>query len=62
MLVIEESGQDMPVGRGLFAEAVLSELPGLPVADEEQLHDEEGRARFLHQVVDYAAAHFGGSG
>ena len=37
-------------GRGLFAEAVMSALPDLPVADEVSLADAEVRASFLQRV------------
>jgi len=37
-------------GRGLFAEAVIQALPGLPVADEASLADPRVRASFLNRV------------
>jgi uncharacterized protein YbbK (DUF523 family) len=37
-------------GRGLFAEALLELLPGLPVEDEERLRDPNIREQFLERV------------
>lgn len=40
-------------GSGLWAQAVLDRWPTLPVADESQVQDEEGREAFLQRVHDY---------
>jgi uncharacterized protein YbbK (DUF523 family) len=40
-------------GRGLFAEALVEGLPGLPIEDEEGLRDPEARQRFLDRVFAY---------
>jgi FdhD protein len=39
--------------RGLFAEALVSRLPGLPVIEEDRLGDEEARAAFLRRCALY---------
>ena len=44
-----------PTGRGLFAEAVAANMPGLPMIDEEALEDHETRERFLQSVRAFAA-------
>jgi uncharacterized protein YbbK (DUF523 family) len=43
---------DVPdaTGRGLFAQALIDALPGLPIEDEERLRDPDILARFLDQV------------
>jgi uncharacterized protein YbbK (DUF523 family) len=41
------------VGRGVFADALLAAFPGLPVADEEQLHEREAQREFLARVLEY---------
>ncbi len=40
-------------GRGLFAEALVTTLPGLPVVEEDALDDEGARAEFLARCVAY---------
>jgi uncharacterized protein YbbK (DUF523 family) len=40
-------------GRGLFAEALLSRLPHLPVADERRLADPAFRAAFVARIVQH---------
>jgi uncharacterized protein YbbK (DUF523 family) len=42
-------------GRGLFAEALVSRMPALPVADERELDDLERRAVFVARVQAYHA-------
>lgn len=42
-------------GRGVFAQALVEALPGLPVEEEERLRDPAVRAAFLEQVFAYAA-------
>jgi uncharacterized protein YbbK (DUF523 family) len=39
-------------GRGLFAEALVSVFPDLPIEEERGLHDAEVRHRFLDRVVE----------
>jgi uncharacterized protein YbbK (DUF523 family) len=41
--------------RGLFADAVLSAMPDLPVADEDDLRDADACARFLEHLRTHAA-------
>jgi FdhD protein len=40
-------------GRGLFAEALVSRLPGLPVIEEDRLGDEGARVAFLRRCAIY---------
>jgi uncharacterized protein YbbK (DUF523 family) len=40
-------------GRGLFAEALASAIPDLPIEDEDSLADPVTRASFLRRVRDY---------
>jgi uncharacterized protein YbbK (DUF523 family) len=42
--------------RGLFADAVVTAVPDLPVADEEELRDADACARFLKRVRAYRSA------
>jgi uncharacterized protein YbbK (DUF523 family) len=42
-----------PTGRGLFAEALLRRLPGLPVREEDELHDPQTLQSFLDSVIRY---------
>ena len=44
-------------GRGLFAEALLSRLPHLPVADERRLADPAFRAAFITRIVAHHRDH-----
>jgi uncharacterized protein YbbK (DUF523 family) len=39
--------------RGLFADAVIRAMPGLPAADEEDLRDAAACTQFLQRVRDY---------
>jgi hypothetical protein len=41
-------------GMGLFADALTTELEGLPIADERELANPEGRESFVDRVY----AHF----
>jgi uncharacterized protein YbbK (DUF523 family) len=43
-------------GVGLFARALLERLPGLPVEEDERLHDSRVRASFLARAAAYARA------
>jgi uncharacterized protein YbbK (DUF523 family) len=43
-------------GVGLFARALLERLPGLPVEEDERLHDPRVRASFLARAAAYARA------
>jgi uncharacterized protein YbbK (DUF523 family) len=45
-----------PAARGLFAEALMSRLPSLPVADERGLGDPEGRRQFVERVFAHHRA------
>jgi uncharacterized protein YbgA (DUF1722 family)/uncharacterized protein YbbK (DUF523 family) len=44
-------------GRGLFAEAVMEQMPYLPIEEEGRLHDAWLRENFLMQVFAYANWH-----
>ncbi|HVQ14492.1 MAG TPA: DUF523 domain-containing protein [Vicinamibacterales bacterium] len=41
------------VGRGLFAEALVQTLPGLPIEEERRLSDASVREDFLNRVLAY---------
>jgi uncharacterized protein YbbK (DUF523 family) len=43
-------------GVGLFARALLARLPGLPIEEDERLHDERARTAFLERASAYARA------
>ncbi|MBL4846558.1 MAG: DUF523 domain-containing protein [Planctomycetes bacterium] len=47
-------GPALPVGRGAFAHALHVAWPELPLAEERDLEDEPGRAKFLERVFAYA--------
>ena len=51
-------GESVPtaVGRGRFTEVLVSTLPTLPVADEEELRDASARETFLGRVRAYHEA------
>ena len=55
VLVHHEDGYATPSGRGLFAEALVAAMPGLPTIDEEWLEDEVARADFIQRVRQFAA-------
>ena len=44
-------------GRGLFAQALMDEMPDLPVEDDERLHDPRVRSAFMARVLDYHRMH-----
>ena len=54
VLVHHDGGDATPTGRGLFAEALATAMPGLPMEDEEALTDLEILERFLQRVREYA--------
>jgi uncharacterized protein YbbK (DUF523 family) len=45
--------EPVPGGRGLFADALLTRLPRLPVVEEDRLSDPALRERFLARVLAY---------
>jgi uncharacterized protein YbbK (DUF523 family) len=55
VLVHDDKGGSTPTGRGLFAEALVAAVPGLPMIDEEALEDWQMRERFLQTVRAFAA-------
>ncbi len=50
VLVYHLGGEPTPTGRGLFAEALATLMPGLPMIDEESLADADARAHFIRRV------------
>jgi len=54
VLVHHDNRDATPTGRGLFAEALATAIPGLPMVDEEALEEPRARERFLQQVLDFA--------
>jgi uncharacterized protein YbbK (DUF523 family) len=53
---VDHGGTVSRDGRGLFTEALLTAIPGLPVEDEERLRDPNLRAAFLERVFAYERA------
>ena len=53
VLVHRADGDPTAAGRGLFAEALMSAMPGLPIEDEERLADAATRDNFLRLVREY---------
>ena len=51
VLVHHADGEATASGRGLFAEALATAMPGLPLIEEEALEDPHARARFMQRVV-----------
>lgn len=49
-------------GRGLFADALISAMPHLPVEDEARLRDPQVREHFLARVLAYHRSRTGNSG
>lgn len=54
VLVHQEGVEATPTGRGLFAEALVATIPGLPLVDEEGLEDPQERERFIQRVREFA--------
>ena len=55
VLVHSEGHAPTATGRGLFAEALAANIPGLPLVDEEALENADTRERFLQSVRAFAA-------
>jgi uncharacterized protein YbbK (DUF523 family) len=55
VLVYSERHAPTPTGRGLFAEVLAANIPGLPMVDEEALEHLDTRERFLQSVRAFAA-------
>ena len=53
VLVHHADGEATPTGRGLFAEALASAMPGLPMIDEEALEDVRARDTFIQRVREF---------
>ena len=56
VLVHHADGDPTATGRGLFAEALASAMPGLPMEDEERLEHARARETFLKRVLEYERA------
>ena len=48
-----QSGEYVKEGRGIFADALMAAMPGLPIADDESLRDPDARRAFFVRVSDY---------
>jgi uncharacterized protein YbbK (DUF523 family) len=48
-----EAGAPLRNGTGLFAAALISSMPSLPVEDEARLRDPDAREQFLARVLEY---------
>ena len=55
VLVHADRDTQSPSGRGLFAEALATNMPGLPIIDEEALEDSNARERFVQSARAFAA-------
>jgi uncharacterized protein YbbK (DUF523 family) len=51
--VYSRGGTARRTGRGLFAQALVTAMPRLPIEQEDRLRDAPSRARFLRRLVDY---------
>jgi uncharacterized protein YbbK (DUF523 family) len=50
------AADDVTTGSGLFAAALMSRLPDLPIADERRLADPDARQRFVERVFAHHRA------
>ena len=50
------AAEEMSTGSGLFAAALMSRLPDLPIADERRLADPDARQRFVERVFAHHRA------
>jgi uncharacterized protein YbbK (DUF523 family) len=50
------AADEVSTGRGLFAAALMSRLPDLPIADERRLADLDARQRFVERVFAHHRA------
>jgi len=55
--VYEGGAMVSEAGTGLFAEALRTRFPGMPIEDERRLADPERRRRFLESIAAHAAEH-----
>ena len=53
-VLVHHADRETPTGRGLFAEALASALPGLPLIDEEALENPGARDDFIRRVRDFS--------
>ena len=51
--VFEENGRLSANGRGLFTQALMQRFPGLPIEEEDRLHDPHAIQSFLERVLAY---------
>jgi uncharacterized protein YbbK (DUF523 family) len=51
--VFSADGRTLEAGSGLFAEALIRRFPGLPIEEEDALHDAAAIARFLARIREY---------
>jgi uncharacterized protein YbbK (DUF523 family) len=49
--LFDADGHDNGFTSGIYARVITKELPGLPVIDEQRLHDAHSRVLFLQQVL-----------
>lgn len=54
--VQQADGRLTPTGRGLFAQALIDEMPDLPVEEEDTLGDARVRKHFIERVIAYHRA------
>ena len=51
--LVAPDGPPSRAGRGLFADALLTRFPDLPVREEDELHDPRALQSFLEHVIRY---------
>ncbi len=54
---ISAQGVETPDGIGLFAQALMTHFPAMPVEDEDRLHDPQILKNFLKRASDYCHSH-----
>ena len=55
--LMNAQGVETPEGIGLFAQALISYFPLIPVEDEDRLHDPQILKDFLERASDYRKSH-----
>jgi uncharacterized protein YbbK (DUF523 family) len=53
VMVFSDDAEPSPSGRGVFADALIRRFPGLPVEEEDRLHDPRALRDFVDRVRAY---------
>ncbi|MDH5592870.1 MAG: DUF523 domain-containing protein [Gammaproteobacteria bacterium] len=56
--VFSDSGEQIKLGNGVFAQAVMNKYPDLPIAEESEIENRSACNGFLENVRAYHARHF----